>query len=55
MVPLFLVFKVPPNSVLDVPIYVPTNSIGGFPSLYTLSSIYYLIDFFELAILTGMR
>ena len=24
------------------PIYIPTNSVGGFPFLYTLSSIHYL-------------
>ena len=29
-------------SIVAVPIYIPTNSIGGFPSLHTLSSIYCL-------------
>ena len=24
------------------PIYIPTNSVGGFPFVHTLSSIYYL-------------
>ena len=27
---------------VTVPVYIPTNSVGGFPSLNTLSSIYYL-------------
>ena len=31
-----------PFSIVVVPIYIPTNSIGGFPSLHTLSSIYCL-------------
>ena len=26
-------------SIVAVPIYIPTNSAGGFPFLYTLSSI----------------
>ena len=26
-----------------VPIYIPTNSVGGFPFLHTLSSVYFLI------------
>ena len=25
-----------------VPVYIPTDSVGGFPFLYTLSSIYFL-------------
>ena len=29
-------------SIVVVPIYIPTNSVGEFPSLHTLSSIYYL-------------
>ena len=29
-------------SVVTVPIYILTNSVGGFPSLHTLSSICYL-------------
>ena len=29
-------------SIVAVPIYIPTNSIGGFPFLHTLSSIYCL-------------
>ena len=29
-------------SVVAVPIYIPVNSVGGFPFLHTLSSIYCL-------------
>ena len=29
-------------SIVVVPIYIPTNSVGGFPSLHTLSSVYCL-------------
>ena len=28
--------------IVAAPIYIPTNSVGGFPFLHTLSSIYYL-------------
>ena len=40
MVALFLVFKGTsiPFSIVAVPICIPTNSAGGSPSLYTLSS-----------------
>ena len=41
IVVLFLVFK--ETSILlsigTVPIYIPTNNVGGFPFLHTLSSI----------------
>ena len=42
MVALFLVFKGTsvPFSIVTVPIYMPTNSVGGFPLLHILSSIY---------------
>ena len=30
-----------------VPIYIPTNSVGGFPFLNILSSIYCLENFFD--------
>ena len=33
-------------STVAVPIYIPTNSVGGFPSLRTLCSIYCLWIFF---------
>ena len=29
-------------SIVAAPIYIPTNSVGGFPFLHTLSSICYL-------------
>ena len=29
-------------STVSVSIYIPTNSVGGFPFLYTLASIYNL-------------
>ena len=32
-------------SLVAVPVYIPTNSIGEFPSLHTLSSIYCLYSF----------
>ena len=41
MVAVFLVFKGTSKlfSIVDVPIYIPTNSVGGFPFLHTLSNI----------------
>ena len=44
MIILFLVFWVtsPLFFIVAVPTYIPTNSIGGFPLLHTLSSICYL-------------
>ena len=36
-------------------IYIPTNSVGRFLFLYILSSIYYLIDFLMMVILTGVK
>ena len=42
--------------VVSVPVYIPTNSAGGFPSLHTLSSIYCLwMNFLMITILTGVR
>ena len=40
-------------STVAVPIYIPINSVGGSPSLHTLSSICGF--FFMIAILTGVR
>ena len=42
-------------SIAAGPAYIPkmTNSVGGFPLLHTLSSIYYLLIFLMMAILTG--
>jgi len=42
-------------SVVAVPVYIHTNSVGGFPVLHTLSSMYYFVDFLVMAILTGVR
>ena len=30
------------KNLMIVPIYIPTDSVGGFPFLYTTSSIYCL-------------
>jgi len=43
MVVLLLVFK--GTSIVVAPVYIPTNSVGGFPFLHTLSSICYLWSF----------
>ena len=57
MVALFLVFK--GTSILfyivAAPIYIPTNSVQGFPFLCTLFSIYYLQRFLVIAILTSVK
>ena len=47
MVALFLVLKgtAIQFSIGTMPIYIPINSIGGFPSLHTFSSIYCLLIF----------
>ena len=42
-------------SIVAAPIYIPTNHVGGFPFLHTLSSICYLKIFLIMAILTGVR
>ena len=42
-------------STVAAPTYIPTNSIGGFPFLYTLSIILLFVDFLMMAILTGVR
>ena len=44
MVALFLDFKETSIlfSIVAAPIYIPTNSVGRFPFVHTLSSIYYL-------------
>ena len=36
-------------------VYIPTNTIGGFPIHHTLSSRYCLLIFLMMAILTGVR
>ena len=40
---------------MDVSVYIPTNSAGGFPFLHTLSSIYCFVDFLMMAIQTGVK
>ena len=47
MVALFLLFWGTSTlfSTVAAPIYIPTNSVGGFPFLHTLSSIHYLHTF----------
>ena len=55
---LFLVFKGTTMlfSIVAVPIYIPTNSIGGFCSLHTASRIYCLGDsFLMVGIWDGVR
>ena len=37
---------------MAVPIYIPTNSIGGFPFLHTFSQNLLFIDFLMMALLT---
>ena len=34
-------------SIVVVPIYIPTNSKGGYPFLHTLSSICYLLTYWQ--------
>jgi len=41
--------------IVAVPVYIPTNSIGRFPFLHTLSSIYCWLIFLMMGILTGVR
>ena len=41
-------------SIVVVPIYIPSNSVGGFPFFYTLSSICY-VGLIITAILIGVR
>ena len=41
------------RTVFHIPIYIPTNSVGRFPFLHTLSSICYLYLISD--ILTGVR
>ena len=35
--------------------YIPTDSIGGFPFLYILSPAFLVVGFLMIAILTGVR
>ena len=47
MVSLVLLFKAIPVlfSIVTVPIYIPTNSVGGFPFLHILANTCYLLGF----------
>ena len=42
-------------SIVAIPIYIPTNSVGELPFLHTLPRICYFVDFLMMAILTGVR
>ena len=58
MVVLFLVFWMKLHillSLVAVPVHIPTNSEGGFPSLHTLSKHLLFVDFLMMAILTIVR
>ena len=37
-------------SIVPVPVYIPTNSVQGFPFLHTLSNTYYLQSFLMITI-----
>ena len=56
MITLFFVFKGTSGlfSIVATPIYIPTNSVWGFPFLHTLSSIFYC-RLLMMAILTRVR
>ena len=41
-------------SIVAAPTYIPINSVGGFPFLHTLTSIYLVVDILMMAILTGV-
>ena len=43
-----------PFSVVAAPIYIPTNSLPGFPFIHILTSIHDFV-FLIIAILTGMK
>ena len=42
-------------SKVAAPTYIPSNSIGRFPFLHTLSSHLLIVDFLIMVILTGLR
>ena len=42
-------------SMVAVPIYIPTKSIGGFRSLHTLQNLLFGDSFLMVAIQDGMR
>ena len=55
IVALIVVFEGPsiPFFIVAVPVYIATNSVGGFPSLYTLFTIILFMDFFIIAFLAA--
>ena len=57
MAALFLVFQGTfiLFSIVATPIYIPSNSVGGFSSLHTLSRIYCLWIYFALGIKIATR
>ena len=57
MVARFLVFKGTSIlfSMVAVPIYIPTKSIGGFRSLHTLQNLLFGDSFLMVAIQDGVR
>ena len=42
-------------SIMPVPVYIPTNSVGGFPFLYTCFRTYCLWIFLMITMLAGVR
>ena len=42
-------------SIVAAPIYIPTNSAGGFPFLQILANTYLFVVFLIIAILTDVR
>ena len=40
-------------SIVAIPIYIPTNHVGGFPSLHSLHHLLF-VDFLIMALLTGV-
>ena len=57
MVALFLFFQGTSIlfSILAAPVYIPTNSVGGFPFLNILSKHLLFVDLFMMAVLTVTR
>ena len=55
---LFLIFHTVSSilfSTVAAPIYIPTNSVGGFPILHTPLQHFLLVDFLMMAVLTRGR
>ena len=43
------------SSIVAVPIYIPTNSVGGVPFFSLPSAALLFVDFLMMRILTGLR